>query len=110
MRICLTSRFSMIVWLGEPLFMFYNDAYLPLIVLERWRIGRWRIGGRPRLRDWEALRLRGTLRGKWRSSLLIRTRLRARVPAYLLVSGTARRGVCQITGVTSSSVVTCVPR
>ena len=31
-RICLTSRFPMIVWWGEELFMFlYNDAYLPLL-------------------------------------------------------------------------------
>src|SRR5690348_15955544 len=30
-RICLTSRFPMIIWWGEPLFMFYNDAYLPLL-------------------------------------------------------------------------------
>jgi hypothetical protein len=30
-RICLTSRFPMIVWWGERLFMFYNDAYLPLM-------------------------------------------------------------------------------
>jgi PAS domain S-box-containing protein len=30
-RICLTSRFPMIVWWGEPLFMFYNDAYRPLM-------------------------------------------------------------------------------
>src|SRR5690348_9737260 len=30
-RICLTSRFPMIVWWDEPLFMFYNDAYLPLM-------------------------------------------------------------------------------
>ena len=30
-RICLTSRFPMIVWWGEQLFMFYNDAYLPLM-------------------------------------------------------------------------------
>src|SRR5690242_20590041 len=30
-RICLTSRFPMIVWWDEPLFMFYNDAYLPLL-------------------------------------------------------------------------------
>ena len=31
MRICLSSRFPMIVWWGKPLFMFYNDAYLPLM-------------------------------------------------------------------------------
>ena len=30
-RICLTSRFPMIVWWGERLYMFYNDAYLPLL-------------------------------------------------------------------------------
>jgi PAS domain S-box-containing protein len=30
-RICLTSRFPMIVWWGEQLVMFYNDAYLPLM-------------------------------------------------------------------------------
>ena len=30
-RICLTSRFPMIVWWGERLHMFYNDAYLPLM-------------------------------------------------------------------------------
>jgi len=30
-RICLTSRFPMIVWWDEPLFMFYNDAYRPLM-------------------------------------------------------------------------------
>src|SRR6266702_2519771 len=30
-RICLTSRFPMIVWWGEQLFMFYNDAYRPLM-------------------------------------------------------------------------------
>jgi PAS domain S-box-containing protein len=30
-RICLTSRFPMIVWWGEELLYFYNDAYLPLL-------------------------------------------------------------------------------
>ena len=30
-RICLTSRFPMIVWWGAPMFMFYNDAYRPLM-------------------------------------------------------------------------------
>ena len=30
-RICLTSRFPMIVWWGEPLSYLYNDAYLPLL-------------------------------------------------------------------------------
>ena len=30
-RICLTSRFPMIVWWGEQLSFFYNDAYLPLL-------------------------------------------------------------------------------
>ena len=30
-RICLTSRFPMIVWWGEHLRFFYNDAYLPLL-------------------------------------------------------------------------------
>jgi len=30
-RICLTSRFPMIVWWGEDLRFFYNDAYLPLL-------------------------------------------------------------------------------
>jgi PAS domain S-box-containing protein len=30
-RICLTSRFPMIVWWGKPLFMFYNDAFMPLM-------------------------------------------------------------------------------
>src|SRR5450755_3130661 len=30
-RICLTSRFPMIVWWGEELRFFYNDAYLPLL-------------------------------------------------------------------------------
>ena len=30
-RICLTSRFPMIVWWGEQLRFFYNDAYLPLL-------------------------------------------------------------------------------
>jgi hypothetical protein len=46
-----------------------------------------RTGRRPRWRDREALRLRGTLRGKWRSPLLITARLRLRVPAYWLFSG-----------------------
>ncbi|MGM1058496.1 SpoIIE family protein phosphatase [Saccharothrix sp. Mg75] len=30
-RICLTSRFPMIVWWGEELTFLYNDAYLPLL-------------------------------------------------------------------------------
>ncbi|MEU5692979.1 SpoIIE family protein phosphatase [Actinosynnema sp. NPDC020468] len=30
-RICLTSRFPMIVWWGEELSFLYNDAYLPLL-------------------------------------------------------------------------------
>ncbi|HET9972821.1 MAG TPA: response regulator, partial [Streptosporangiaceae bacterium] len=30
-RICLTSRFPMIVWWDEPLYVFYNDAYRPLM-------------------------------------------------------------------------------
>jgi anti-sigma regulatory factor (Ser/Thr protein kinase) len=30
-RICLTSRFPMILWWGEQLLMVYNDAYLPLM-------------------------------------------------------------------------------
>ena len=30
-RICLTSRFPMIVWWGPELRYFYNDAYLPLL-------------------------------------------------------------------------------
>jgi hypothetical protein len=30
-RICLTSRFPMIVWWGDDLRFFYNDAYLPLL-------------------------------------------------------------------------------
>jgi PAS domain S-box-containing protein len=30
-RICLTSRFPMIVWWGDELRFFYNDAYLPLL-------------------------------------------------------------------------------
>jgi PAS domain S-box-containing protein len=30
-RICLTSRFPMIVWYGQDLRMIYNDAYLPLM-------------------------------------------------------------------------------
>ena len=30
-RICLTSRFPMIVWWGPDLQFFYNDAYLPLL-------------------------------------------------------------------------------
>jgi len=30
-RICLTSRFPMIIWWGEELRFFYNDAYLPLL-------------------------------------------------------------------------------
>ena len=30
-RICLTSRFPMIVWWGPELRMIYNDAYLPLM-------------------------------------------------------------------------------
>ena len=30
-RICLTSRFPMIVWWGPELAFFYNDAYLPLL-------------------------------------------------------------------------------
>ena len=30
-RICLTSRFPMIVWWGEDLRFLYNDAYLPLL-------------------------------------------------------------------------------
>ena len=42
------------------------------------------------LRDWEALCLWGTLEGKWRSAMLIRARLRLRVPAYWLVIGTTR--------------------
>ncbi|MCK2215781.1 SpoIIE family protein phosphatase [Actinomadura sp. ATCC 31491] len=31
LRICLTSRFPMIVWWGRELRFFYNDAYLPLL-------------------------------------------------------------------------------
>ncbi len=38
----------------------------------------------------QVLSLRGTLRGKWRSPLLIRARLCLRVPAYWLVSGYTR--------------------
>ena len=30
-RICLTSRFPIIVWWGEELRFLYNDAYLPLL-------------------------------------------------------------------------------
>jgi PAS domain S-box-containing protein len=30
-RICLTSRFPMIIWWGEPLYVFYNDAYRALM-------------------------------------------------------------------------------
>jgi hypothetical protein len=30
-RICLTSRFPIIVWWGEDLRFLYNDAYLPLL-------------------------------------------------------------------------------
>jgi anti-sigma regulatory factor (Ser/Thr protein kinase) len=30
-RICLTSRFPIIIWWGEELRFFYNDAYLPLL-------------------------------------------------------------------------------
>ena len=30
-RICLTSRFPMIVWWGQQLYMIYNDAFLPLM-------------------------------------------------------------------------------
>ncbi|HEU5386085.1 MAG TPA: hypothetical protein VFV73_09320, partial [Streptosporangiaceae bacterium] len=30
-RICLTSRFPMIIWWDEPLYVFYNDAYLPMM-------------------------------------------------------------------------------
>ena len=31
MRICLTSRFPIVIWWGKPLFMFYNDAFVPLM-------------------------------------------------------------------------------
>ena len=41
----------------------------------------------------KTLRLRGTLRAQWCSPLLIRARLRLRVPAYLLVSGTIKGDV-----------------
>ena len=39
-RICLTSRFPMIVWWGEELLFFYNDAYLPLLGNKHPALGR----------------------------------------------------------------------
>ncbi len=39
-RICLTSRFPMIVWWGERLQFFYNDAYLPLLGTKHPALGK----------------------------------------------------------------------
>ncbi len=39
-RICLTSRFPMIVWWGEELLFLYNDAYLPLLGSKHPALGR----------------------------------------------------------------------
>jgi len=39
-RICLTSRFPMIVWWGEELRFLYNDAYLPLLGSKHPALGR----------------------------------------------------------------------
>ncbi len=39
-RICLTSRFPMIVWWGPELRFFYNDAYLPLLGTKHPALGK----------------------------------------------------------------------
>ncbi len=39
-RICLTSRFPMIVWWGKELRFLYNDAYLPLLGSKHPALGR----------------------------------------------------------------------
>ncbi len=39
-RICLTSRFPMIVWWGPDLRFFYNDAYLPLLGAKHPALGK----------------------------------------------------------------------
>jgi PAS domain S-box-containing protein len=39
-RICLTSRFPMIVWWGKELWFFYNDAYLPLLGTKHPALGK----------------------------------------------------------------------
>jgi PAS domain S-box-containing protein len=39
-RICLTSRFPMIVWWGDQLRFFYNDAYLPLLGSKHSALGK----------------------------------------------------------------------
>src|SRR6202000_2945714 len=39
-RICVTSRFPMIVWWGPELLFFYNDAYLPLLGNKHPALGR----------------------------------------------------------------------
>ena len=69
--------------------MFPVFARLSVYFSRRARTGGGSAGDRG-WRDWEALCLRDTLRGKWRSAMLIRARLRLYVPAYWLVSGTTR--------------------
>ncbi len=39
-RICLTSRFPMIVWWGKDLWFLYNDAYLPLLGTKHPALGK----------------------------------------------------------------------
>ena len=39
-RICLTSRFPMIVWWGPELYFLYNDAYLPLLGTKHPALGK----------------------------------------------------------------------
>ncbi len=39
-RICLTSRFPMIVWWGKELWFLYNDAYLPLLGTKHPALGK----------------------------------------------------------------------
>jgi hypothetical protein len=39
-RICLTSRFPMIVWWGKKLWFLYNDAYLPLLGTKHPALGK----------------------------------------------------------------------
>ncbi|GHF65629.1 PAS domain S-box-containing protein [Amycolatopsis bartoniae] len=39
-RICLTSRFPMIIWWGEELRFLYNDAYLPLLGTKHPALGK----------------------------------------------------------------------
>ena len=39
-RICLTSRFPMIVWWGEELWFLYNDAFLPLLGTKHPALGK----------------------------------------------------------------------